>query len=85
MATNVTDLQKREGGDLAKMGFKDQVKYLLEQNKDAIRSALPKHINPGLSGFLLSRRPCHPLTASEPDLPAGKHRILRLSGELRCQ
>jgi len=46
MATNVTDLQKREGSDLAKMGFKDQVKYLLEQNKDAIRSALPKHINP---------------------------------------
>jgi len=46
MATNVTDLQKRERSDLEKMGFKDQVKYLLEQNKDAIRAALPKHINP---------------------------------------
>ena len=46
MATNIKDLQKTEGKkDLTQLNHKDQVKYLLEQNKDAIMAALPKHLS----------------------------------------
>ena len=46
MATNIKDLQKaNEGKALSELSHKDQVKYLLEANKDAIMAALPKHLS----------------------------------------
>ena len=46
MATNLKDLQKNnESKALSELSHKDQVKYLLEANKDAIMAALPKHLS----------------------------------------
>lgn len=45
MATNLKELQKsNESKQLTDMSHKDQVKYLLEQNKEAIFAAVPKHL-----------------------------------------
>lgn len=46
MATNITDLQRTENKELSTMSHKDQIKYLLQSNKEAIAAALPKHLNP---------------------------------------
>jgi recombination protein RecT len=46
MATNLQELQKNnESKALSEMSHKDQVKYLLESNRDAIMAALPKHLS----------------------------------------
>jgi recombination protein RecT len=47
MATNLKDLQKDNEGkkQLAELSHKDQVKYLLSQNADVIKAALPKHLS----------------------------------------
>ena len=47
MATNLKDLQKdNESKALSELSHKDQVKYLLAQNADVIKAALPKHLSP---------------------------------------
>lgn len=44
--TDIKDLKKASGKDLAKMAPKDQVKALLMQNSAALKNVLPKHVTP---------------------------------------